>query len=108
MVMAEASSTTGIISARGESRAALICIPRWRSTANHPWLAICVVAALAPGNLELCAEWRAARGVEKATLANRLGATNSLTKNTKLAEAQPGDSNSLYRSTDIQRLCRNS
>lgn len=66
-----------------------------------------MVAALAPGNLELCAKWRAARGVEKATLANRLGATNSLTKNTKLAEAQPSDSNSLYRSTDIQRLCRN-
>ncbi len=100
MVMTEASSTTGIISARGEYRAPL------RRT--HPWLAICVVAALAPGNLELCAKWRAARGVEKATLANRLGATNNLTKNTKLAEAQPGDSNSLYRSTDIQRLCRNS
>ena len=74
---------------------------------THPWLAIFVLAALAPGNLELCAEWRAARGVEKATLANRLGSTNSLTKNTRLAEAQPGDSNSLYRSTDIQRLCRN-
>jgi hypothetical protein len=67
-----------------------------------------VVAALAPGNLELCAKWRAARGVEKASLANRLGASNGLTKNTKLAEAQPSDINSLYRSTDIQRLCRNS
>ena len=100
MVMAEASSTKGIISARGESRAALL--------RTHPWLAICVVAALAPGNLELCAKWREARGAEKASLANRLGASNGLTKNTKLAEAQPSDINSLYRIPDIQRLCRNS
>lgn len=67
-----------------------------------------MVAALAPGNLELCAKWRAARGAEKASLANRLGASNGLTKNTKLAEAQPSDINSLYRIPDIQRLCRNS
>lgn len=65
-------------------------------------------AALTPGNLELCAQWRSARGAEKASLANRLGASNGLTKNTKLAEAQPSDINSLYRIADIQRLCRNS
>ena len=65
-------------------------------------------AALPAGNLELCAQWRSARGAEKASLANQLGASNVLTKNTKLAEAQPGDTNSLYRIPDIQRLCRNS
>ena len=63
-------------------------------------------ATLPSGNLELCALWRGARGAEKATLANRLGAANGLTKNQRLAEAQPGDTRSLYRSADLQRLCR--
>jgi hypothetical protein len=67
-----------------------------------------LVAPSSPGNLELCAQWRSARGTEKASLANRLGASNGLTKNTKLAEAHPRDINSLYRIPDIQRLCRNS
>jgi len=67
-----------------------------------------LVAPSALGNLELCAQWRSARGAEKTSLANRLGAGNGLTKNTKLAEAQPSDINSLYRIPDIQRLCRNS
>ena len=67
-----------------------------------------LVAPSAPGNLEHCAQWRSARGAEKASLANRLGSSNGLTKNTKLAEAQPSDINSLYRIPDIQRLCRNS
>lgn len=62
--------------------------------------------ALPPGNLELCALWRGARGAEKATVANRLGAANGLTKNQRLAVAQPGDTRSLYRSADLQRLCR--
>ena len=63
-------------------------------------------AALPPGNLELCAHWRQAHGAEKATLANHLGAINGLTKNQRLAEAQPGDTRSLYRTADLQRLCR--
>jgi hypothetical protein len=63
-------------------------------------------STLPSGNLELCALWRGARGAEKATLANRLGAANGLTKNQRLAEAQPGDTRSLYRSADLQRLCR--
>ena len=67
-----------------------------------------LIAPSAPGNQELCSQWRSARGAEKASLANRLGASNGLTKNTKLAESQPGDTNSLYRIADIQRLCRNS
>ena len=63
-------------------------------------------ASLPSGNLELCALWRGARGAEKAKLANRLGAANSLTKNQRFAEAQPGDTHSLYRSADLRRLCR--
>lgn len=63
-------------------------------------------AALPPGNLELCARWQGAHGAEKATLANRLGAGNGLTKNQRFAEAQPGDTHSLYRSVDLRRLCR--
>jgi len=63
-------------------------------------------AALPPGNLEVCARWREALGAEKATLANHLGAINGLTKNQRLAEAQPGDTRSLYRTPDLQRLCR--
>ena len=58
-------------------------------------------ATLPPGNLE-----REAHGAEKATLANHLGAINHLTKNQRLAEAQPGDTRSLYRTADLQRLCR--
>ncbi len=64
------------------------------------------VVALPPGNLELCALWRGSNGMEKAILANRLGEANSLTKNQRLAEAQPGDTRSLYRTADLQRLCR--
>jgi len=63
-------------------------------------------AALPPGNLELCARWREAHGAEKATLANHLGAINGLTKNQRFAAAQPGDTQSLYRTADLQRLCR--
>lgn len=58
------------------------------------------------GNLELCTRWQEAHGAEKATLANHLGAINGLTKNQSLAEAQPGDTRSLYRTPDLQRLCR--
>lgn len=65
-----------------------------------------VLATVSPGNLERCARWRSARGGEKAALANQLGAANHLTKNQRLAEAQPGENRSLYRISDLQRLCR--
>jgi hypothetical protein len=67
---------------------------------------LALLATLAPGNLERCAEWRRAQGVEKVALANQLGAANHLTKNQRLAEAQPGATRSLYRTIDVQRLCR--
>ncbi len=68
--------------------------------------AVAAQASVSPGNLEQCAEWRKAHGAEKATLANQLGTTNLLTKNQRLAEAHPGTSRSLYRTSDLQRLCR--
>lgn len=69
-------------------------------------LAGSALAAGSAGNLERCAQWRMAQGVDKATLANQLGAANHLTKNQRLAEAQPGETRSLYRTSDLQRLCR--
>jgi hypothetical protein len=69
-------------------------------------LAVPVRATGSPGNLERCAQWRRAQGVEKAALANQLGAANQLTKNQRLAEAQPDETRSLYRTSDLQRLCR--
>ncbi len=65
-----------------------------------------VLVALSPGNLERCAQWQSARGVEKAALANQLGAAYHLTKNQRLAEARPDETRSLYRISDLQRLCR--
>lgn len=69
-------------------------------------LVLGTLAALPAGNLERCAQWRSARGAEKASLANQLGLANGLTKNKRLDEAQPGASRSLYRTNDLQRLCR--
>ncbi len=69
-------------------------------------LGLLMLSAMHPGNLERCARWRQAQGVEKAVLANQLGAANALTKNQRLAEARPGDTHSLYRTSDLLRLCR--
>lgn len=71
-----------------------------------PAIVMPLLASLSPGNLERCAQWRSAHGVEKAALANQLGAANQLTKNQRLAEAQPDETRSLYRTSDLQRLCR--
>ena len=74
-----------------------------------PWIvgySLSALVALSPGNLERCAQWQSAQGVEKAALANQLGAANHLTKNQRLAVAQPGETRSLYRISDLQRLCR--
>ena len=53
-----------------------------------------------------CLSWASASGAAKAAIANRIGSEHLLTKAHKLAEAKPGASESLYRSSDIQRLCR--
>lgn len=62
--------------------------------------------AWAQDNRDLCLQWSRSHGAEKIALANTIGAQNLLTKVHRLAEAQPGDSQSLYSSNDIQRLCR--
>ena len=53
-----------------------------------------------------CLSWANASGAAQAAIANRIGSEHLLTKAHKLAEAKPGASESLYRSSDIQRLCR--
>ncbi len=53
-----------------------------------------------------CQSWASASGSTKTAIANRIGSEHLLTKAHKLAEAKPGASESLYRSSDIQRLCR--
>jgi hypothetical protein len=60
----------------------------------------------ADGNLQQCLLWRGSSGTEHTLVANRIGATNLLTKNRKLDPGAPDGSEPLYRDSDIQRLCR--
>ncbi|MDM7937499.1 MAG: hypothetical protein QUV06_08590 [Cyanobium sp. CZS 48M] len=52
-----------------------------------------------------CRLWRSSYGLEQVEIANRLGAANLLTKEHNFAVASPGDTRSLYNSSDIRRLC---
>ncbi len=52
-----------------------------------------------------CRLWRSSHGLERVEIANRLGAANLLTKEHNFAVATPGDTRSLYSSSDIRRLC---
>ncbi len=63
-------------------------------------------AAVAADTRRDCQSWASASGSTKATIANGIGSEHLLTKAHKLAEAKPGASESLYRSSDIRRLCR--
>lgn len=71
-------------------------------------LAVPLAGASAAGQdtRALCLQWGRSHGAEQIALANAIGAQHLLTKDHKLAEAQPGDRRSLYRSSDLQRLCR--
>lgn len=53
-----------------------------------------------------CLALNSSHGQERIAIANRIGQSQLLTKHTRLADAQPGDSTSLYRWSDIQRVCR--
>ena len=53
-----------------------------------------------------CRAWRQSHGREQVAIANQIGRAAMLTKNHRLAEETPHDTASLYRVTDIQRLCR--
>lgn len=85
---------------------------------RHPCLgpALAITALLAsPGGVRAtttshdtrhdCRLWRSSRGLERVEIANRLGAANLLTKQHNFAVATPGESRSLYSSSDIRRLC---
>jgi hypothetical protein len=52
-----------------------------------------------------CLLWNRSGGAERVELGNRIGASNLLTKQHNFATAQPGDSQSLYSSADLRRLC---
>lgn len=53
-----------------------------------------------------CLAFESSHGTERVAIANRIGREQLLTKNRPLQEAKPGDTTSLYRWSDIQRLCR--
>lgn len=53
-----------------------------------------------------CRAWRQSHAREQVAIANRIGRAALLTKNERLAEETPNDTTSLYRVSDIQRLCR--
>lgn len=104
--MAEIGERAPIIPGRGNRMSASHSSHSSQSRDMVVALAVSVLASVSAGNLGRCAQWRRAQGIEKAALANQLGATNHLTKNQRLAEAQPGETQSLYRISDLQRLCR--
>jgi gamma-glutamylcyclotransferase (GGCT)/AIG2-like uncharacterized protein YtfP len=66
----------------------------------------CGAAAQAGDLRRDCLEWSRSHGREKVAIANRIGRDNLLTKERQFAEAQPDDTTSLYRWSDIQLLCR--
>ncbi|MCT0249129.1 hypothetical protein [Synechococcus sp. CS-205] len=76
---------------------------------SHHWLgpALAITALLATTHdtRHDCRLWRSSRGLERVEIANRLGAANLLTKEHNFAVATPGESRSLYSSSDIRRLC---
>ena len=49
--------------------------------------------------------WNHSGGAERVELGNRIGASNLLTKQHSFATAEPGDSQSLYRTVNLRRLC---
>ncbi|MEI6829815.1 MAG: hypothetical protein WCK64_08205 [Synechococcaceae cyanobacterium ELA445] len=79
----------------------------------HPLLAIALAlgtlstgSVRAEDNLKDCLLWRGSSGTEHTLVANRIGATNLLTKNVKLDPGSADGSRPIYRDSDIQRLCR--
>lgn len=75
-------------------------------------LAAAVLLALAPTTAAAadtrrdCQAWASASGGAKVVIANRIGSEQLLTKTHRLAELNPEASESLYSTSDIQRLCR--
>jgi gamma-glutamylcyclotransferase (GGCT)/AIG2-like uncharacterized protein YtfP len=53
-----------------------------------------------------CLALERSHGQERIAIANRIGHNQSLTKTIRLAEAQPGDTRSLYRWSDVRQVCQ--
>jgi hypothetical protein len=52
-----------------------------------------------------CRAWRASQGEERIRLGNRLGEVHYLTKNRRLETSPEEAPISLYRASDLRRLC---
>jgi len=69
--------------------------------------ALLLGSAVSAGDLRHdCLALQSSHGQERVAIANRIGREQLLTKNRLLQEANSGDTTSLYRWSDIQRLCR--
>jgi gamma-glutamylcyclotransferase (GGCT)/AIG2-like uncharacterized protein YtfP len=62
--------------------------------------------APATDSLALCRAWLASHGPERVLLGNALGAAHYLTKDVRLRESEANQPVALYRSSDLQQLCR--
>ena len=64
-------------------------------------------ASSAQANLRQdCLAWASSSGAHQQELANRIGTDLLLTKNNRLEKLDPDHPQNLYRSQDIQRVCR--
>jgi hypothetical protein len=61
--------------------------------------------ARAAAELPSCKAWRDSQGVERIRLGNRLGEAHYLTKNRRLQSSPEEAPISLYRVSDLRRLC---
>lgn len=62
--------------------------------------------ARAADTLALCRAWQGSHGTERILLGNALGAAHHLTKDVRLRESPPDQPVALYRSSDLQQVCR--
>jgi gamma-glutamylcyclotransferase (GGCT)/AIG2-like uncharacterized protein YtfP len=62
--------------------------------------------APAADSLALCRAWLQSHGPERVLLGNALGAAHYLTKDVRLRESSAEEPVALYRSSDLQQLCR--
>ncbi len=64
-------------------------------------------APAAPADtIALCRAWQGSHGLERILLGNALGAAHHLTKNERLRDSPPERPVALYRTTDLQQVCR--
>jgi hypothetical protein len=81
---------------------------RWRLRAVQLLASVVLaVPPLVPAAAEVqgCRAWRDSRGVERIRLGNRLGEAQYLTRNRRLQTSPDQAPISLYRPSDLRRLC---